>query len=180
MYRAYNVVSISKFNHKQGTVRTEKSNAGSRERPISISITSKKWMICWKWKTEDSFTLSGRDLICNKCDHEAKRREKNRRIGAGQGTRTDSAKQTSARVNPQHTKFTARATETKFQKYDQCESSGARSVRLISGMHLLCTVCAAVRYQLEAKSPQEIRSYSEGSPYHRRRVRRGLNHDNSV
>ena len=66
-------------------------------------------------------------------------------------------------MNPQHAKSTAQATESKVQKCGECGSSDARNVRLISGMHVLCTVCAAVRYQLEAKPLQEIRSSSEGS-----------------
>ncbi len=37
------------------------------------------------------------------------------------------------------------------QKCDACGRSGARNVRLISGMHVLCTACAAVRFRLEVK-----------------------------
>ncbi len=61
------------------------------------------------------------------------------------------------------------------QKCNECGNSGARNVHLISGMHMLCTVCAAVRYQMEVESPQEIRSPSEGSATRKRGVNRGLN-----
>ena len=57
-------------------MNTGELNTGSRDRPIFIALNSKKCMICRKWKTEDSFNLYGRELICNKCDHEAKLREK--------------------------------------------------------------------------------------------------------
>ncbi len=53
-------------------------------------------------------------------------------------------------------------------------------MRLISGMHVLCTVCAAVRCQLEVEPLQEIRSSSERSATHKGRVHRGLNHEHSV
>ena len=76
MHREYSAVSILKFNLEQGTMSTVTSNAGSGDRPIFIAITSKKCMTCRKSKTKHSFTFSGRDLFCNKCDHEAKRREK--------------------------------------------------------------------------------------------------------
>ena len=66
------------------------------------------------------------------------------------------------------------------QKCNECGNSGARNVRLISGMHMLCTVCAAVRYQMEVESPQEIRSPSEGSATRKRTVHRGLNQEPPV
>ncbi len=55
---------------------TGRSNAGSRDLPIFIGLDSKKCMICRKWQTEDYFTLSGRELVCNKCDYVAKLRRK--------------------------------------------------------------------------------------------------------
>ena len=66
------------------------------------------------------------------------------------------------------------------QKCDECGSSGARNVRLISGIHVLCTVCVAVRYHLEVKSVQDILNYREGCASRKRRVRRGLNHEHPV
>ncbi len=66
------------------------------------------------------------------------------------------------------------------QKCNACDKSGARNVRLISGMHMLCTVCAAVRYQMEVESLQEMRSPSEGSATRKRRVNRGLNQEHPV
>ncbi len=66
------------------------------------------------------------------------------------------------------------------QTYDECGRSGARNVRLISGMHVQCTACAAVRYRLEVKSLQEIQNSRGGSAFQNRRVRRGLNHENPV
>ena len=66
------------------------------------------------------------------------------------------------------------------QKCHECGKSGARNVRLISGTHLLCTVCAAVRYQLEVESLQEIRSSSDGSASHKRRIHLGLNYKHPV
>ncbi len=75
--------------------------------------------------------------MCNKCDHEAKLQEKFRRRRAGQGTRADSRWQTSVRVNPKHARYTARATETKIQKFGEYGNPGARKVSLISGMHAM-------------------------------------------
>ncbi len=58
------------------------------------------------------------------------------------------------------------------QKWDECGRSGAGNVHLISGMHVLCTVWASVRCQLEVESLQEIRSSSERNATHKIRVRR--------
>ncbi len=66
------------------------------------------------------------------------------------------------------------------QKCDEYGSSGARNVRLISRLHVLCTACAAVRYRLEVKSVREIQISREGNASHKRRVRRGLNHEHPV
>ncbi len=66
------------------------------------------------------------------------------------------------------------------QNCKKCGNSGARNVRLISGMHVSCTVCAAVRYQLEVESLQEIRNSSGRIASHKRRVHRGLNHEHPV
>ncbi len=50
-------------------------SAGNR--PILIARTSKKCIGCRNWKTEESFTLPGRELVCNKSDHKSKLRGEN-------------------------------------------------------------------------------------------------------
>ena len=57
-------------------MNTGRSNAGSIDRPIFIALDSKKCKICRNWKTKDSFSFSEKELICHKCEHEAKLREK--------------------------------------------------------------------------------------------------------
>ena len=66
------------------------------------------------------------------------------------------------------------------QKCNECGKSGARNLRLISGMHMLRPVFGAVRYQTEVESLQEIRSSSEGSATRKIRVQRGLNQEHPV
>ncbi len=66
------------------------------------------------------------------------------------------------------------------QNFDECGRSGARNVRLISVMHVLCTASAAVRYRLEVKSRQEIQNSREVTASRKRRVHRGLNHKHPV
>ncbi len=118
------------FNEKKRTMGTRRSNGRPEGRPIFIARTSKKFSNCGKWKIENSFNLSSRNLVCDKFEHEVWRR----------------------------------------QKRDECRGSGARHLRLISGMHVLCTVRAAVRYQLEVKSLQEIQNSREGNASRKRRV----------
>ncbi len=91
-----------KFDEKPDIMSTGRSNAVSGDRAIFIARTSKKCLSFMKWKTEDSFTLSGRDLICSKFDYASKFREKIRRRRTDQGNSTDTTRQKSARDNPQH------------------------------------------------------------------------------
>ncbi len=50
----------------------------------------------------ESSTLSGKGSICNKMDHEAMLREKNRRRRTVQGNKADTARQKSTSVNRQY------------------------------------------------------------------------------
>ncbi len=128
-------------------------------------------------------------MICNKCDHEAKLRGKNRRRRNGLGTRAEAARQVSTRVNPQHAKSvgvqyrimsTAQAVKLKPLKCKECGVSGAEERRSCSGSHVLCITCAAVRYKLELESLDLCRESNITGPSHRRSVERGLNSDQTV
>ncbi len=124
-----------------------------------------------------------------KCDHEAKLQEKNRRRRTGQGTRANGAKKTSTRVNPQPAQSvavqsrvtsTAQTVKPKLLKCTECGVSGAEEWRLFSGAHVICITSAAVRYKLELESFELCRASNITSSSHRRSASSGLNNDQPV
>ena len=95
---------LPKFNEGRDIISMGRPNSGSRDQLIFSARIFKKYIGCGKWKTEDSFTLSHRDLICNKCEHECKRRGEIRRRRTGRRTIASATNQISAWVIPQRAK----------------------------------------------------------------------------
>ncbi len=125
-------------------------------------------------------------MICNKCDLEAKLREKNQRRRTVQGTSTEAARQTATRVNPQLVQPvgvqssimpTAQAVKHKILKCNECGVSGAEERRLFLGTYALCITCAAVSYKLKLESLELCRASNIIGSSHRRSEGRGLNND---
>ena len=146
-------------------------------------------MNCRKWKTEDSFSLFGRDLTCNKCDHEAKLRKKIRKRRTVQRTRADAARKTSGRGNPQHAQpasmqlrisSTAQAAKPKLLHCKEYVVSGTEERRLFSESHVLFITYATMRWKLELESFELCRPPITTGSSHRRRLGRGLNDDQPI